>query len=58
MRGKKKASTEPTAVQTPTPTTRRPPYDDGRGGGWLGPPPNHPSWNDWEYQQWIKDTDR
>ena len=51
--GSKKQPKTPSVPQQPA---KRPPWDDGRCGGYVGPPPSQA--DDWYYNQWIKDTDR
>jgi len=58
MTEKKSQRKSPETKSLPITPSRRAPYDDGRAGGWVGPPPNDPSWNNWEYQQWIQDMER
>jgi hypothetical protein len=58
MRMKKESSKGEPAPTPSRPSPVRAPWDDGRCGGWVGPAPGSPLERDWEYQQWIRDTDR
>lgn len=55
MQLKKEPSKDYTPPKNPQPV-KRPPWDDGRCGGWVGPPPGQQE--SWEYEKWIQDMER